>query len=58
MHWCDCCPATATLKEPLGKELNEHEGNEKFNYCQWDTMDWAILTTFTATYGRIQRDSD
>ena len=43
-------PGTATLKEILDQELNEHQDNEKFNYCQWDTTDRAILTTFTATY--------
>ena len=50
MHWCESCPGTATLKEFLDQKLNEHEDDEKFNYCQWDTMDRAILTTFTATY--------
>ena len=49
-HWCESCPGTATLKEFLDQKLNEHEDDEKFNYCQWNTMDWAILTTFTATY--------
>ena len=43
-------PGTATLKEFLDQELNEHEDDEKFNYCQWDTTDRAILTIFTATY--------
>ena len=41
------CPDTGTLKEFLYQELNEHEDDEKFNYCQWVTRDWAILTTFT-----------
>ena len=50
MHWCESCPGTSTLKEFLDQKLNEHEDDEKFNYCQWNTMDWAILTTFTATY--------
>ena len=36
------CPGTATL--------NEHEDDEKFNYCQWDTTDRAIWAAFTATY--------
>ena len=44
---CESCPDTATLKEFLYQELNEHEDDEKFNYCQWVTRDWAILTTFT-----------
>ena len=50
MHWYESCSGTATLKEFLDQELNEHENDEKFNYCQWDTTDRAILTTFTATY--------
>ena len=50
MHWYESCPGTSTLKEFLDQKLNEHEDDEKFNYCQWDTMDRAILTTFTATY--------
>ena len=50
LHRCESCPGTATLKEFLDRELNEHEDDEKFNYCQWDTTDRAILTTFTATY--------
>ena len=50
IHQCESCPGTATLKEFLDQELNEHEDDEKFNYCQWDTTDRAILTTFTATY--------
>ena len=57
MHpWCESCPGTATLKHFLDQELNKQEDDEKFNYCQWDTMDRAILTTFTATYERVQRD--
>ena len=50
MHLCESSPGTATLKEFLDQELNEHEGDEKFTYCQWDTMDRAILTNFTTTY--------
>ena len=50
MHWCESCPGTATLKEFLDQELNKHKDDEKFNYCQWDTTDRAILTTFTDTY--------
>ena len=41
---------SATLKEFLDQELNEYEDDEKFNYCQCNTTDRAILTTFTATY--------
>ena len=47
--WCESCPGTATLKEFLDQELNEHEDDEKFNYCHWNNTDRAILTTFTAT---------
>ena len=50
MHWCESCPGTATLKEFLDQELNEHEDDQKFSYCRWVTVDRAILTTFTATY--------
>ena len=58
MHWCESCPGTATLKEFSDQELNKHEDDEKFNYCQWDSTDRAILTTFAATYERIQSVSD
>ena len=50
MHWCESCPGTATLNEFRDQELKGHEDDEKFNYCQWDTSDRAILTIFTATY--------
>ena len=30
----ESCPGTATLKGILDQELNEHEDDEKFNYCQ------------------------
>ena len=50
MHRCKSCPGTATLKEFLDQDFNEHEDDEKFNYCQWDITDWVILTTFPATY--------
>ena len=49
MHQCESCPDTATLKEFVDEELKEHEDDEKSNYCQWNTTDRAILTTFTAT---------
>ena len=39
MHRCESCPGTATLKEFLDQDFNEHEDDEKFNYCQWDTTD-------------------
>ena len=54
MHRCESCSGTATLKEFLDQELNEHEDDQKFNYCQWDTTDGAILTTFTATYEKYK----
>ena len=50
MHRCESCPGTATLQEFLDQELNKHEDDKKFNYCQWDTMDRATLTNLTATY--------
>ena len=50
MQWCESCPGTATLKGFLDQELNEYEDDEKFNYCQWDTTDQAVFTTFTAPY--------
>ena len=50
VHWRESSLGAATLKEFLDQELNEHEDDEKFNYCQWDTTDCAILTTFAATY--------
>ena len=48
IHRCESYPGTATLKEFLDQELNEHEGDEKFNYCQWETKDQAILASFTS----------
>ena len=50
MHRCESCPGTVALKEFLDQEFNEHEGDDKFSYCQWDTTDRALLTTFTASY--------
>ena len=50
LHRCESYPGTATLKDFLDQELNKHEDDEKFNYCQLHTTDRAILTTFTATY--------
>ena len=52
MHWCECYSGTATLKEFLNQELNEHEVDEKFNYCQWDTTNTnqGILTIFIVPY--------
>ena len=50
MHRCESCPGTVALKEFLDQEFNEHEGDDKFNYCQWDTTDRTLLTTFTASY--------
>ena len=45
MHGCEFYPGTATMKEFLDHELNEHEDDEKLNYCHWDTRNRAILTT-------------
>ena len=58
MHLCESSPGTATLKEFLDQELNEHEDDEKFNYCQWDTTDRATLTNFTATYKEYTRPQE
>ena len=50
MYGCESCPGTAALKEFLVQELGKHEDDEKFNYCQWETTDPEILTSFTAPY--------
>ena len=50
MYQCEFCPGTATLKEFLVQELNEHEDDQKCNYFQCDITDRAISTTFAATY--------
>ena len=55
MHWCESCPGTVTLKEFLDQELNKHEDDEKFEYFQWDIMDWAILAAFAATYEEYKK---
>ena len=47
---CESCPGTATLKEFIDRKFNKYGDDEKFNYCQWDTADRAILITFTAMY--------
>ena len=47
---CNGVNSVLALKEFFDQELNDYEDNEKFNYCQWDTNDRAILTTFPATY--------
>ena len=39
MHRCESCSVTAILEEFLDQELKEHEDDEKFNYCQWNTTD-------------------
>ena len=49
-HQRESCPGTATLKEFLDRELNEHKDDEKFNNCKSDTTHQAIFTTSTATY--------
>ena len=54
IHWCESCPGTASLKEFLNQEVNEHEDDEEFNYCQWKTKDQATLTTITATYKKYE----
>ena len=54
MHRCESCPGTVTVKEFHDQELKEHEEDQKFLYCQWDTTDRAILTTFTSTYEKYK----
>ena len=51
---CQSCPGTAILKEFLDQELNDHEDDEEFNYCQWDTTDRATLATITVTYEKYK----
>ena len=46
----ESCRGTATLKNFLDQEPIEHEDDQKFNYCKWDSTNRAILTAFTATY--------
>ena len=60
MHRCEFCPGTATLKEFLDQELKEHEDDEKFNFFQWGTTDWAILDigNICVSLRRIQREFD
>ena len=55
IYRCESRPGTASLREFLDQKLNEHEDEEKFNYCQWDTTDREILTTFTATYEEYKK---
>ena len=54
MHQCESYLCTATLNYFLDQELNEHEDDEKFNYC-WDTSDQGIMTIFTATYEEYKK---
>ena len=49
MHRCESCLDAAALKEILDQELNEHEDDGRFNYCQWETADRAISRAFTVT---------
>ena len=51
---CESCPGTATLKKFLDQEFSEHEDDEEFNGCQWDTTDRAILAAITATYEKYK----
>ena len=54
MDQCESCPGTATLKEFLNQELNEHEDDEEFNESQGDTTDRATLTTITVTHEKYK----
>ena len=49
IHRCESCSDTATMEEFIDHELNEHEDDEEFNYCQWDNTNRATLTAITAT---------
>ena len=49
MHRCEFCFDTATMEEFIDHELNKHEDDEEFNYCQWDTTDRATLAVITVT---------
>ena len=50
VHQCESCPGTGTVNKILDQQLNKDEDDGKFNYCQWETTDRAILTTFRTTY--------
>ena len=50
VYRCESCPGSAILKKYFDQELNEHEDDEEFKYCQWETTDHATLTAVTATY--------
>ena len=54
-HRCESCSGAVTLKKFLDRELKEHEDDEKFNYCQWDTTNRATLTTLITTYERCKK---
>ena len=54
MHRCESYPSTVTLKEFFVQEIKEHKVDWKFNYCQGDTTDRAILANFTATYKKYK----
>ena len=45
---------TAILKEFLDQTPNEHEDDDEFNYCQWDSTDRITLATITATYKKCK----
>ena len=55
IHRCESCLDTATLKKFLCQELNEHEDDEKFKYCQWDT---SHIDNLYSHLRRVQKDFD
>ena len=44
LSWC------CNSEKMSWSELNEHENDKNFNYCQLDTTNRAIMTNYTATY--------
>ena len=55
IHRCESCLDTATLKRFLGRELKDHEDDEKFKYCQWDT---SHIYNLYSHLRRVQKDFD
>ena len=49
--WCIdvSCPERAALKQFLDEQLSDVDSESEFHYNQWDTTDWASLTTVTTT---------
>ena len=49
MHHCESCLGRAGLKQFLDEQLSDVDSESEFHYNQWDTTDWASLTTVTTT---------